>query len=266
MNRLQDPLVNWNFISTDALGAPLGDNHFFVPQMIGETGGQAYQHLQNGIAAENSPAATANNTNNSRNNTIATISPNPPNPRPHACPNCTRLFTTTKDRDRHLRTVHHQATPGGDTWVCHQSKCKRKGKPFSRHDNYLKHLREVHGSPRSVALEESSEVTAVSDDDDDDDDDGGEPSPVAAVVGEGLCRKGKRKADDDDNDDDDQEEEEGGLDDLSREGLLQVVLQMGRKCRKLEDEIRVQRRRRRHELREDMWLRLLSVRMGKDLG
>ena len=57
------------------------------------------------------------------------------------CDECQRKFGSNHDLERHEVTVHQK----GRLFTCPDASCKRAGKPFSRRDNLLKHLREVHG-------------------------------------------------------------------------------------------------------------------------
>lgn len=58
------------------------------------------------------------------------------------CGTCARRFGTKNDLDRHRATVHHQGAAG---FYCDVTGCKRRGRAFSRKDNFVKHLRDVHG-------------------------------------------------------------------------------------------------------------------------
>ncbi|OTA86526.1 hypothetical protein M434DRAFT_35771 [Hypoxylon sp. CO27-5] len=166
-------------------------------------------------------------------------------PRPHECPQCSRRFKIAKDRDRHVATTHRDTASGPlEDWVCRETKCKRNGKPFSRRDNYSKHLREVHGRQRqgseSAERRQSSSGSSC---------ESGSCKDNAMVAGSTECFDGgpdkrKRKAD----------ELDEGLDDISRGGLVHLLLQERQKSRRLEEELKLYRKR------EDVHLGILTAR------
>ncbi|KAK3335331.1 hypothetical protein B0T19DRAFT_436207 [Cercophora scortea] len=61
--------------------------------------------------------------------------------RPFKCSECGKSFGTKGDRDRHESTVHVKSA---GIWVCHEPSCKRRKAPFSREDNYIRHMKQVH--------------------------------------------------------------------------------------------------------------------------
>ncbi|OTA67307.1 hypothetical protein K449DRAFT_390020 [Hypoxylon sp. EC38] len=165
--------------------------------------------------------------------------------RPHECPQCSRRFRIAKDKDRHVATAHRDtASVPLEDWVCREAKCKRNGKPFSRRDNYTKHLREVHGRQRqgSEGVERRQGVSRSSCE-------SGSCKDNVMVAGSTECfdgglSKGKRKAD----------ELDEGLDDISRGGLVHLLLQERQKSRRLEEELKLYRKR------EDVHLGILTAR------
>lgn len=57
-----------------------------------------------------------------------------------------KQFSCSKNVRRHQSSVHDKSRP----FVCYEQDCPRAENPFSRQDNLLKHLRQVHnlgGSP-----------------------------------------------------------------------------------------------------------------------
>ncbi|KAK4454084.1 hypothetical protein QBC34DRAFT_394212 [Podospora aff. communis PSN243] len=181
--------------------------------------------------------------------TKATTPPNQDNRR-HACSQCTSRFTTAKDLDRHVRTVHHKHNPGEEVLICHEKGCNRKGRPFSRKDNYLKHVRKVHGKGDTWTEKRSSSTDDI--ESVEPDDDLPTPPPLARETHpHPRLRRGKRKLDALGCDD---------LDDLSRGELVELVLEMRQKCRKLEEDLRADRKRQ--ETREDMWLKAMLGKMN----
>ncbi|XXG99022.1 hypothetical protein Hte_005356 [Hypoxylon texense] len=165
--------------------------------------------------------------------------------RPHKCPQCSRRFGTAKDRDRHAVTIDKDTVLRPlESWVCHEASCRRNGKPFSRRDNYLKHLREVHGkqgqgSEGAERRPSSSENSYEPESRDND---------VAAVGGAdcfgGGPSKGKRKA----------SVLNEGLDDLSRDDLIHLLMKERQRSQGLEDELKLYRKR------EDVHLGILTAR------
>ncbi|SPN98762.1 uncharacterized protein DNG_01803 [Cephalotrichum gorgonifer] len=59
------------------------------------------------------------------------------------CSACATKFGTKNDLQRHRATVHGQRS--ADAWFCDDPTCKRRDRGFSRKDNFMKHLRDVHG-------------------------------------------------------------------------------------------------------------------------
>ncbi|KAJ3536751.1 hypothetical protein NM208_g6587 [Fusarium decemcellulare] len=172
--------------------------------------------------------------------------------RPFKCPQCPRRFGSSSDRGRHLRTLHQGlggTLPSSErAWICEEVGCKRNRKPFSRRDNYVKHLREVHDT--SVKKPEVGvQVRGRTDGQSEDVTQPVAETLVAAALGdqEGL----KRKAGD-------LEEELGNL---SQGELVQLLLYERNKVRRLEEDLKGLRRR--CEAREDLWLRVLADKVGR---
>ncbi|KAK0617154.1 hypothetical protein B0T14DRAFT_259507 [Immersiella caudata] len=136
---------------------------------------------------------------------------------PHACQECGRAFKQPKDLKRHQDTVHRKEAPNGEIWVCDEAGCARRGKPFSRKDNYLKHIR-AHKKMKDKR-ERSSSSTAV----------------------DGLGKSAGRR---------------GELEELSREELVELLIQERQKYRRLEEDVRAERNR------QDMWLKVTLGRTG----
>ena len=111
-------------------------------------------------------------------------------------------------------------------------------KPFSRRDNYVKHLRTVHSSrePRKsidpVRQMSTSDLSA----------------DEQIVVGKAISNGGRGKSTSDDAGE--------SLEGLEREDLLRLLIECQRKCQELEQELQVQRKR--YERREDMYFRLFD--------
>ncbi|KAH6997365.1 hypothetical protein EDB80DRAFT_727729 [Ilyonectria destructans] len=66
--------------------------------------------------------------------------------REYRCTTCKKQFSCSKNVRRHQSSVHDKSRP----FVCYEQDCPRAENPFSRQDNLLKHLRQVHnlgGSP-----------------------------------------------------------------------------------------------------------------------
>jgi uncharacterized Zn-finger protein len=80
----------------------------------------------------------------------------------YQCDKCLTKFGAKGDLDRHQRTIHGSDKP----FLCQEDGCRRSDRPFSRKDNLLKHLRQVHGnigepetpsrSPETVVSQESN--------------------------------------------------------------------------------------------------------------
>ncbi|KAI9843238.1 MAG: hypothetical protein M1837_006527 [Sclerophora amabilis] len=70
--------------------------------------------------------------------------------KPYKCeiPDCARTdgFSTSNDRDRHVKSVHKIDIPDGTTktWLCQSSHCKTKDKIWPRLDNFKAHLKRMH--------------------------------------------------------------------------------------------------------------------------
>ncbi|KAH7120593.1 hypothetical protein EDB81DRAFT_861675 [Dactylonectria macrodidyma] len=62
--------------------------------------------------------------------------------RKFSCPDCTLTFGSQNDVDRHRSSIHDRRRPH----VCRVPGCRRAGKGFSRKDNLMVHLRDVHGT------------------------------------------------------------------------------------------------------------------------
>lgn len=175
--------------------------------------------------------------------------------RPHECPRCRRRFGAAKDRDRHMQTVHRDAAARlPEILVCDEVNCRRQGRPFSRRDNYIKHLRDVHsvqcrGRSEDVRRRRSSPEGSCELESCDEE--------VAAMGGDAKLfgrdqRRGKRKAAD---------LHEEDLESIPRDGLIRLLRQEKQKTRRLEEEIKADKRR--YEQREDLWLKLVAT---KDKG
>lgn len=60
-----------------------------------------------------------------------------------ACSTCDKGFGSKSDRDRHQATVHSQDS--SQLFYCTEAGCRRPDRGFTRKDNFLKHLQNVHG-------------------------------------------------------------------------------------------------------------------------
>lgn len=145
--------------------------------------------------------------------------------KPHVCPHlpCRRGFSTAKDLKRHIKTVH---IPSSNRPKCLEPGCSRNGKPFSRQDNYVKHLREVHkqsiGRSRN-SVERTTDVDASAFTPDQD------GTPVAG------CSKGQKRHRAVETDD-----EQDELESRSREDLIRLVREGRSKCQRLEEKLQQQ--------------------------
>ena len=59
-----------------------------------------------------------------------------------SCTTCDWRFGSRSDLERHESTVHWQGT--SPLWYCTNMSCRRRGRGFSRRDNFTKHMRDVH--------------------------------------------------------------------------------------------------------------------------
>ena len=129
--------------------------------------------------------------------------------------------------------------------VCREVNCKRNGKPFSRRDNYVKHLREVHGKETKTSGRRSREGVegSVQDESSKMQIDGDVAiGGASGIDGKGLDRRIGL-------------EESGGkeqLTTLSREELFQLLLQEQEKTRILEEDLRG------YKKREEVFLGVLA--------
>jgi len=149
--------------------------------------------------------------------------------RPFTCRECSKSFGAKKDLKRHQDTKHHR-----DAQVfCTVADCKRGQMGFSRRDNLLKHIHNVHEHKyhdKGIANLTSS-------------------TEGAATVPTKIARKRRR--------------EDDNLESVSREELIERLLEeqskskrllheMEQQGKKLEEELRVQRER--YEMNEDrLW-------------
>jgi hypothetical protein len=174
--------------------------------------------------------------------------------KPLAYQHCEQRFGVVGDLNRHLRTVHKASSSEGTTrtgaWICREDGCVRNERPFSRHNNYLKHMRAVHGYDKDRTKGRRRKETSVSDDS------GGSANRDPELLQGKSSSKvlGKRRAEEmmDGDENLESEDESHGL---SRRELVA-------KCHRLENELLALRRR--HEEREDKWLRLLTANMRAD--
>lgn len=169
--------------------------------------------------------------------------------RHYKCLRCHRRFGSASDRARHVRTLHGEVSGGMPTLesacVCREVNCKRNGKPFSRRDNYVKHLREVHGKETKTSGRRSREGVegSVQDESSKMQIDGDVAiGGASGIDGKGLDRRIGL-------------EESGGkeqLTTLSREELFQLLLQEQEKTRILEEDLRG------YKKREEVFLGVLA--------
>jgi hypothetical protein len=170
----------------------------------------------------------------------------------YVCQPCNRHFSAKKDLKRHTRTLHDQHNTVTKL-VCHVQSWKRKKRPFSRKDNYAKHLRKVHSitetnPPTALA---STQPSSPGSDSDSDDEDSFEYTPItystkteASIVATGRKRKAEEDA-----------EAEEDLDKLTREALIQKIGELKRRCQNLEEEKKAERRG--YKRKERAWRMLL---------
>lgn len=67
----------------------------------------------------------------------------------YGCPHCEpgdKVFKTTNDLDRHIRTIHHIIRPGERVWKCSIPNCHVPDKIWTRMDNFKQHVIRMHGA------------------------------------------------------------------------------------------------------------------------
>ncbi|KAK5652781.1 hypothetical protein OQA88_9637 [Cercophora sp. LCS_1] len=157
--------------------------------------------------------------------------------KPHLCPHsqCTGItrFGTAKDLKRHITTFHDrqasQTYSPAEQLVCPEFGCKRNGKPFSRRDNFMEHIREVHKhrGENDQELQTSEDTSSPSTPNHN-------GAPVLPGGTEGCLKsRGKRRADE-------PNDEENEMKDCCRDDFIQTILQERRKRRKAEEELQLQ--------------------------
>ncbi len=147
--------------------------------------------------------------------------------RQFSCALCELKFRSQSEIKRHRLAVHDKQRP----FLCHEPGCNRNTKGFSRKDNFEVHVRNVHSVQPGDAGQSGK---------------GGQLHPPS--------RTPKRE-----------HEMEDELRSRSRKDLIKVVLEERENCRierrrreELEEELK--NAKRRHEEREDMWLKILTTK------